>query len=228
MPALDNHQYEAFAHAYIGLQYDHNAAARAVGIEENGNSVLCRRGVAQRIRELQRPLLQRHDVQADRVMLGLGRVAFADVRRMFDEDGALRPVNTLDDDIAGAIKGVKVKEEFETQTSTEVDLVTGEERAVKKRIRVVTTEVRMNDRVPALTVLAKHFKLVNDEGDGLNALASALSDRLKAARRERRVVVVDSTTPGHTEAPQEIEDARIVETDLRPQPADPSVSEALF
>lgn len=227
MPALDNVQHEEFAHAYIALKYNGSAACRAAGIDDVPANVMCYRGVAARIRELQRPLLKRHDISADRVMMGLGRVAFADVRRLYDDEGGLLPVSHLDDDIAGAIKGVKVKEEFETEHSLELDLVTGEEKKVRKRIRVVTTEIKLNDRVPALTVLAKHFKLVNDEGDGINALASALSDRLKAARQRRSVTVVDSTTTGHRNAPQEIEDARIIETDLRPQPADGQLSEAV-
>jgi hypothetical protein len=48
-----------------------------------------------------------------------------------------------------------------------------------------------------VTLLAKHYKIVGDEGDGVSALASALADRLKTARRRTEdtepVRVIDST-----------------------------------
>lgn len=207
MPALENPQHEEFAHAYVALK-DANAAARAAGIDDRGDNVLCYRGVPQRVRELHKPILRRYDITADRTMMGLARVGYADIRRLFDEEGGLLPVSQFDADTAGAIKGLKVKEEFETETST--DELTGE--PVRKRIRVVTTEVKFNDRVPALGILAKHFKLVNDEGDGLNALANVLSDRLQSARKRRMVSVIDSTA---NPTPQGVEDARIIEPDVQ-------------
>jgi hypothetical protein len=148
-----------------------------------------------RIKELQRPLIRRWQITADRTMMGLARVAYVDPRRMIDpETGALLPIDEMDEDVAGAIKGFKVREEIE-RDGFEIDLATGEPDPKRPRyIRVRTTEVKLNDRVPALTVLAKHFKLVNDEGDGLNALANVLSDRLQAARRRRDPPQVIDTT----------------------------------
>lgn len=227
MPALDNPKYEEFAQAYVALKYNGDAATRVAGIDDKAANILCYRGVMARIKELQRPILRRHAITADRTMMGLARVAFVDPRRMFAEDGQLLPVQEMDEDVAGAIKGVKVRTEFESN-GYETDLATGlPDKKRPKFLRVVTTEVKLNDRVPALTVLAKHFKLVNDEGDGLNALANVLSDRLQAARKRRAPQVVDSTTPGHSSPPLEIEDARIIDRDVQAQPAEPRVSEAV-
>lgn len=224
MPALDNALHEEFAQAYVALRYNANAAARAVGQHEGeGPQLLCYRGVMARVKELQKPLIRRHQITADRTMLGLARVAFVDPRRMIDpETGQLLPIDLMDDDVAGAIKGFKTRTELE-ENGYETDLATGlPDKKRPKFIRVVTTEVKLNDRVPALTVLAKHFKLVNDEGDGLNALANVLSDRLQAARRRRtQPQVIDSS-------PMEIEDARIIERDVQAEPADPGVSEAVL
>ncbi len=230
MPALDNPTYEAFAQAYVALKYNGDAAIRAAGIDDRAANVLCYRGVMARVKELQRPILRRFQITADRTMMGLARVAFVDPRRMFDEHGALLPINEMDEDVAGAIKGVKIRAEMEPN-GYETDLATGlPDKKRPKFIRVVTTEVKLNDRVPALTVLAKHFKLVNDEGDGLNALANVLSDKLQAARRRREPrapQVVDSTTPGHSSPPLEIEDARIIDRDVQAEPADAGLPEAV-
>jgi hypothetical protein len=143
---------------------------------------------------------------------------------MDPETGRLRPIAEMDDDVAGAIKGFKVREDYERDGwMVETDLATGEEKRVPRYIRTVTTEVKLNDRVPALTVLAKHFKLVNDEGDGLTALAQALSDRLQRAKSSSKPrTVIDSTAN-----PQGAEDARIIDTDVRPQPAFTLLPEAV-
>ncbi len=105
----------------------------------------------------------------------------------------------LDDDTAAAISGIEVESRIESEMVE--DLATGE--MVKRMSPVITTKIKKSDKVAALNILAKHFKLVGDEGDGVNALASALADRLQSARRR----VVNS---------QEIEDARIIDNDPAP------------
>lgn len=225
MPALANAQYEEFAQAYIALGYSPTKAARAIGIPEyEGKNMLCYRGVAERIRELQRPLLRRHQVTADRTMLHLARVAFVDPRRLFDENGHLLPLTELDEDVAGAIKGIKVNTVLEPD-GYEIDLATGLPDRKKPKVKqVIVTEVKLNDRVPALTVLAKHFKLINDEGDGLNALANVLSDRLQAARRRRpppAAQVVDTTA-------REITHEGIGNRDVQTEPALAEVQEPVL
>jgi phage terminase small subunit len=225
MPALDNPKYEEFAQAYVALKYNAEAAVRAAGINDNAENLLCYRGVLARVKELQRPLLRRYQITADRTMMGLARVAYVDPRRMIDpETGGLLPIDQMDEDVAGAIKGFKVRTEYEND-GYEIDLATGlPDKNRPKRIRVVTTEIKLNDRVPALTVLAKHFKLVNDEGDGLNALANVLSDRLQAARR-RRAPAVDVIE--NTPRPREVNHARIDNADVQAEPAQPGLSEAV-
>jgi len=129
------------------------------------------------------------DITAGKVMHAIGRIAFADIRRAFDDEGGMVPINRLDDDTAMAISSVDVETKVE-RTKTE-------------GMRSVTTvkKLRMSDRMSALTLLAKHFKLVGDEGDGVNALASALADRLDRAQKR-----MHGTAPA-----QPIEDAVIRE-----------------
>jgi len=129
------------------------------------------------------------DITAGKVMHAIGRIAFADIRRAFDDEGGMVPINQLDDDTAMAISSV--------------DVETKVERTLTEGMRSVTSvkKLRMSDRMSALTLLAKHFKLVGDEGDGVNALASALADRLDRAQKR-----MHGTAPA-----QPIEDAVIRE-----------------
>lgn len=139
--------------------------------------------------------LEAADITAGRVMHAIGRIAFADIRKAFADDGSMVPINQLDDDIAMAISSV--------------DAETKVERTADKGMRSVTTvkKLRMSDRMSALTLLAKHFKLVGDEGDGVNALASALADRLDRAQKRVQGVLT----------PEPVEDATVREP-ASPQP----------
>ena len=203
MPRLSSDRQEAFARHYVS-HWNAQQAGAAVGYSPyTADRLVCEPEVRYRISELTDAMLKNADITAERVMLELARVGFSDIRKIVDASGRLLPLIELDDDIAASIAGIEVEHRMEQ--GLEVDLATGE----MKRIAtpVVTTKIKKSDKVAALNILAKHFKLVGDEGDGVNALASALADRLQSARRR----VINSS--------EGIEDARIIEdnaTGLQP------------
>jgi hypothetical protein len=96
-----------------------------------------------------------------------------DVRRVLDENGAPAALHELDDIGAAAIAGFDW-----TETSTGK----GDDKKIVTRV----AKVRLRDPMPALRLLAEHKKLVKNDDAGVNALASAIADRLKAARERRR------------------------------------------
>lgn len=216
MPRLSDEQHEAFARRYID---DFRAidAALDVGLvpptapDARGmantisNLLMLRPEVAGRIRELNEARLRRVDASAQRTMRALSQISYSDVRRLFREDGSMKHVHEIDDDTAAAIKAVKV-ERRRVKNGYETDLVTG--RKVPLYEDYETIEVKMHDKVATLGILSKHFKIVNDEGDGMNALASVLADRLKGARGRRALPkpVINS----------EVEDAKFVEVHAQP------------
>ena len=203
MPQLADEKHEAFARSYIALKFNVQAASRAVGIKPAvGSGWLFRKDVAARVRELNDKQLKAHDITAARVMMELARVSFADIRGIVGPDGRLKAIEEMDDDTAASVAGIEVETRFE-RAGTEIDLATGEK--VPKFVSVQVTKVKRYDKVPALNILAKHFKLVGDEGDGVNALANALADRLKGARARR----LSQPTEG-------AEDARIIEREHSP------------
>lgn len=156
------------------------------GIRSNGpivNRVIEDPLVQARAQELIRTKFERRNITGDRVMTELARLAFASAKDMFDpKTGEMLSIHDMDDDTAATVVAFDVEERLEGRGDAATPY------KVKK--------VRRGDKLGALTILAKHFKLVNDS-DGVNALAGALADRLNAAKKR--------VTPL-----QDPEDARII------------------
>jgi phage terminase small subunit len=171
---------EAFCVAYVGeARRSAFAASKIAGLTPSaGHNMVHRPEVQARIRELTGHMLSSADISAQRVLRQLGRIAFSDVRELYAEDGALRHPHDWPDDAAAAVMQVTTETRFEPGPP-QMDLTTGRMR--RGRQAVVVSKAKVSDRVAALSILAKHFKLVND-GEGVDALAGALADRLKAAR----------------------------------------------
>lgn len=148
-----------FAQAYVTHG---NVAATAAALQV-GEGLIRKKlhdpAVQAAVTELRSASLTAAQITATRVMLELGRVAFFDPRKLYDHStGDMVPIHELGHDTAAAISSIK------TDKFGEVTVKTA-------------------DKMSALGLLARHFKLVGDEGDGVNALASALADRLNTAKR---------------------------------------------
>jgi phage terminase small subunit len=167
--------HELFARAFVahGASFGARAkAAREAGYDnEGGSRALKLPQVRARIAEL---LEERHaelDISGRRVMQELAAISFAKVSDLYDENGDLIPPYNLPEHVAAAISGMDVEMRFDGR---------GED-AVPYTIR----KYRFVDKNAALGTLAKHFKIVGTDEDGVNALASILADKLKAARHRR-------------------------------------------
>lgn len=184
MPRLTNERLERFARVYA-RKFDRREAAEVAGYAQASADTLCTRvEVRERVQELTEAMLKAGDITAQRVMLELGRVAFADIRKVFDEKGQLIPIHELDDDAAASIAGIEHETRSKQVKGKKVmNLATGEMEDEVIITNVRTAKIKRFNKDAALGTLAKHFKLVGDEGDGVNALANALADRLNSARK---------------------------------------------
>jgi phage terminase small subunit len=88
------------------------------------------------------------------VLKELARVAFGDLREVFDERGRLLDISSLPEDTAARISSVKVQ----TKVLPTKD---GEPADVE-----YTIEIKQWDKMIALTTLAKHLNLLGDNNDG--------------------------------------------------------------
>ena len=64
------------------------------------------------VARLRKDLTTKLEISADRVITELSRVAFFDVRRVFNEDGTLKAINELDAETAASIAGLEHEKLF--------------------------------------------------------------------------------------------------------------------
>lgn len=88
---------------------------------------------------------KRISLSADKVLNELARIAFLDPRKFYDKEGNLKKIQDLDDDTAAVLAGVEV----DTKTSKDETLTT-------------TKKIRYSDKVRALELLAKYYKLLTE------------------------------------------------------------------
>lgn len=188
MPKLSDFKREIFAQHFVANGFNSIKAARAAGYTASASSAAGLRRhpeIEERIRELLADQMAELQVDALAVKRQISRIAFADPRALFNEHGHLIPIGELDDDTAATIAGIEVEVKKDRDGNHVCDLV----------------KIKRHSSLDALVFLGKHFKLVGDDNDGVNAFANALADRLNAAKRRTAARAVDSV----------IEDAAIIE-----------------
>ncbi len=114
------------------------------------------------------------------IIARLARIARVDVRDVFDERGAFRAPQTLSDQGAAAIAGVE---------SAEITAGSGDD----QRVIGTVQKVKLRDPLPALKALAEIGGLIRRNGEGMDALAGAIADRMQSRRQDRLQDVQDVT-----------------------------------
>jgi phage terminase small subunit len=154
------------------------AVAKALGLHRTTvSNILSAPNVHARVREIFESRFTQENINGQRVVQELARIAFSDIRDCFDIHGNLLPPHMMSADAAAAIASV----------DTEV-VIRGKGDDAEP---VIIKKIRRADKLGALNTLARHFKVVGNDDDGVNNLANALADKLKAARRRAQGKVVD-------------------------------------
>lgn len=138
----------AFVSNYL---IDLNASAAAVRsgyspktAKEQGYRLLTNVHVAAAIAEAQTARLERNEVSADKVVQELARIAFADPRKLFDANGAIKPLDQIDADTRSALV-IEITEGTDTHGNP-----------TQQR------KVKFADKLVALHKLARHLGLFRD------------------------------------------------------------------
>lgn len=136
---------DAYVEALIktGSRADAN---RAVGLTPRGDGLFRTNESRQRLHARILELRKNLNITPERVLQEYARIAFADIRCIFDDNGALVPLHELDDDTAAAVASVEVQ-------------TIGDKEGVMK---TDTHKLKMYDKLNALNVLAKRLKLYED------------------------------------------------------------------
>ena len=104
--------------------------------------------VLQRVKALQGATSETLLVAPDSVLREYARLGFSDIRKLFEENGALKAIHTLDDSIAAAVSSVKVV----TKNQGEGDIE-------------YVHEIRLWPKNPALDSLAKNLGLFREDNE---------------------------------------------------------------
>lgn len=102
-----------------------------------------------RIGEIRAPLLEAQEITKEKVMKEIASIAFSDIGKLFDEDGALKHPSEVDEKTRRALSAVDMEELYEGKGGDRVQIGS-------------TKKVKLWDKVKALEMLAKHFQLYSD------------------------------------------------------------------
>jgi phage terminase small subunit len=132
------------------------------------SKLLRKPNVAEELANLRGKLLDKLEISAERVLQGLGELAFFDPRKMFNEDGSLKKITELDGMTVRALTGFSIEKLFQHYgkgLSAEIGTV---------------TKIRFTDRGLNLERLGRHHKLFTDKIEVSDS--SAIIAKLKAGR----------------------------------------------
>ena len=120
---------------------------------EQGYQLLKREDIQQYLSELRKKEAKKHNVTKERLIEEYAKIAFFDIRDIYNEDGNLVNIKDLDSKSAGAIASIKSFEEYET------------DKAGNKNLIGTNKEVRVFDKIRALQDLGKHLGLFEKDNE---------------------------------------------------------------
>ena len=130
---------EQFCHEYLidlnGTQAAIRAGYSAKRADAIASENLRKPVIAERISELIRERTEAVEITTDRILTGLARIAFADPRRSFDDDGQIDP-KKIPGDLADAVAGIEPGQHG--------------------------TKIKLADRLKALELLGRYKSLFTD------------------------------------------------------------------
>lgn len=88
-------------------------------------------------------------IDSSRVLAEIGKLAFADIRKVFDEQGRLRPIHELPDEIAASVSSIEVV----------TSRIPGGEPADVEH----TAKIKFWDKRGSLELLGRHLKMFTDK-----------------------------------------------------------------
>ena len=132
------------------------AAARRAGYSETtakeiAYEHLTKPHIRDAIQERAKQLSDKSGISVERWLREVGRIAFSDLRKLFNKEGYLKEPHEWDDDTAATIASLEVGETRTTKTS--------DGKWEQTRIR----KVRTLDKKAALESLGKYFKVLTDK-----------------------------------------------------------------
>lgn len=158
---------QAFVREYLidlnATQAATRAGYSAKTANEQGSRLLTNVSVRSAIEHAMQERGKRAELTADRVLLELRRLAFFDIRKIFNDDGTLKRVTDLDDDTAAAIMSIEM-----------VEIGDDGQLAMNKKFKA-------SDKKGAIELAMRHLGMLKDRVEHSGAVtiqASQVDERL--------------------------------------------------
>lgn len=137
---------------------------------------LTKPAIAAIIAEQTRQRLASTELSATRTLEEIRRVGYSDIRKVFTKGGHLRDITELSDEEAAAVSSVEVTRQRRSKGQ-------GEDADIDETLH----KIKLWDKMKALDLAARHFKLLTDrievvDADDLMARLAAGRARVKAAK----------------------------------------------
>lgn len=174
MPMLANPRHELFAQELAKGKPAQEAyyLAGYVGIC-NISRLKNHPAIAARVEELLAEGARRTEVTAAATITELGRIAFADIRGLFNKNGVLKPVNQWPDDLARAVAALDIDELFDGGGGRRTQIG-------------VARKVKLTDKLRALEMLGRSFGLFKDKVEVRTSVEQMSDEELSALVAELR------------------------------------------
>lgn len=150
-----NDKQQRFVDEYL-IDLNATAAYRRAGYTAKGNAaevnaarLLRNAQVVLAVKEAMKARETRTMITQDRVLQELARIAFFDIRKLYNEDGSMKLPHELDDDAAAVLSGVDIS----------TSLVAGAEEPTS----VLTKKAKVFDKGAALTLAMRHLGMLTDK-----------------------------------------------------------------
>lgn len=121
---------------------------------EQSSRLLANVKVSEAVQAAMKAREKRTHITQDRVLQELARVAFFDIRRLYNADGSLKRPDQLDDEAAAVLSGVDV---IEQQT------MSADEDGNIQATPTFTKKAKVFDKMAALTLAMRHLGMLKDK-----------------------------------------------------------------
>ncbi len=163
-----------FCDEYLANGMNATQAAISAGYsEKTARSIaqenLTKHDIQTYISERQNKVSNKLEVTQERVIKELAKIAFGDIKNLFDDDGQLRPISELEDEVSASIAGIETAEENQA---------VAEETFKSVKVR----KVKGWDKLKALDMLSKHLGLYekdNEQKSTFNFEVMNVEDKMK-------------------------------------------------
>lgn len=166
-----------FVEAYIANGGNATEAAKAAGYSaktagQQGHALLKEPEVSAAVAAKQQKLAVKFELTTEAVLRNLAQAVFFDPRKLYREDGSLKPIQELDDDTAQALAG------FEVVEMAGGAAIGGEEGI--QHVPMYTKKVKWLDKNAAREQAMKHLGQYREDNDQRNPLAGLPRETLQA------------------------------------------------